>query len=209
MSTIDDFEDNDISEYSGDTGQFSTQTGTVESGTYALETTGSGYDTMFSTSGLDTYPQQGDTFEYYFRFGSAGSEGGMAFAYDGSGQEYYRIYVSDGQKFEINKWVAGSDSTIAGGASQLSSDNGTGEWFRAEVEWNDGDSDIVAHIYDSTDTEVGGSPITASGETDYNHTGIGWEFDGSKMYFDSASLSALRASMDVGTVTAASPEPTA
>ncbi len=65
-TVIDSFEDGDISEYSGDTGVFSVTTGSTDWGSYRLESgrkqDGTDFSLITSTSGLGTYPSQGDTY---------------------------------------------------------------------------------------------------------------------------------------------------
>lgn len=62
VTTVDSWDDGDISEYGGDTASFSVQTATVVDGTHALEYNDDGALQIVSETGLDAYPSQGDTF---------------------------------------------------------------------------------------------------------------------------------------------------
>lgn len=74
MPTVDDFEDNDMSEYTFVNGgsEISVNSNTVKSGSYAMEYNAwNDIDSEFySTSGLNYYPQPGDTVEWWMYNGN-------------------------------------------------------------------------------------------------------------------------------------------
>jgi hypothetical protein len=60
--TVEDWEDGDMSEYGGNTGYFSVGTSPIWEGSYAVESSHSGGDYgIYSTSGLEIYPSEGDS----------------------------------------------------------------------------------------------------------------------------------------------------
>jgi len=165
---IDDYEDGDISEYTGDTGDASVTTATVYEGTYALEVNNAGSNPEIqSKSGLPHYPQRGETFETYLypddpdetvivtRFGLADTDNHYRFSWQGRGNDEFRVGVYSG----------GSFTEIDGTTVDVSLYNN--EWLRFEVQW--GDPTITVTAYNS-----GGDTIaTISGnDTTFDSGGI-------------------------------------
>lgn len=192
---IDVLEDEDISEYAGDTADFTTSRQDFAIyGDHVLEATNTGsgsFRTINASMGsLAVFPQRGDTFAAYVRptdvtatksrfdifFGTNGVP-------DGSADEYYQVrgrFASE--DFEID-----GDSSI--GSSFVSMDAGptSDDWYEVLIEW--GDPTITATLTRLTDNCV--IARTSLDDTSYDHGGFGWgsELNGSVMYYDAAHLS--------------------
>lgn len=170
---IDDFEDNDIDEYSFDSnGGWQTQTGTVFEGTYALEgvnPSGGSGTRLRSTGGLPRYPQAGDTFSYRFRPSSSSDLTVFDFAVSIAGEDTDRYYIPtapNNNAKSIRKEIGGNVTTLT------SSDwpHGVGEWFEVEVEWRI-NGDIIATWYDESGNQL--DQLTAN-DTELTSGGIGY-----------------------------------
>jgi len=160
---IDDFEDANVDEYSGDTGPVSIQTGTVYNRSYALDTAADG-NFIYSTSGLPNYPAQGDIWETYAYITSTQSETVLDDFEDGDVSEWdsnitaqtgtvyegtYAGEVDDGgssiQTFspadptpdELLVWARGSSD----------------QDYRPNVQWEDGQGDNSVVIGGHSDGE--------------------------------------------------------
>jgi len=91
---VDDFEDNNLAEYSGDTGVYSvTQTSPVPNGSFRLEKTTGGKGDIRSSSGLNTYPQRGDEFAFQFIPGDSSSQPGFRF-FGTSSSSTYELFLN-------------------------------------------------------------------------------------------------------------------
>jgi hypothetical protein len=171
VTIIDDFEDGDITEYGGDTGNFAVVQSPVQNGSNALESQ-TGGAVISSTTGLSTYPGQGDTFRFYCQNPSSG---GRIYTYFGTQSESntpagYRIGVRPGiDDFLLQRNDGSGGSTVLGSTSVSLS---TGVWYRVNVTWQT-DGTIDATLFDS------GSQIANISTTDTTYTdgGIGFEED--------------------------------
>jgi len=181
---VDNFEDNDIAEYTGDTGSFTTQTGTVFNGSYALEGTTSSGDALgiHSTSGLDTYPAQGNTFRVNIYHTTSGDLNGVLYGHQGGDQDYYLLRPHDGtQEFQLYSNVSGTGFTKLASAAV---DPPLNEWMEMEVAWGTDDT------HDCKLFDAAGNQIASLSATDGTFTsgGIGFEVNnsegGTTGYFD-------------------------
>lgn len=171
-NVIDDFEDADVSEYSGDTGSATVKNDaelgdsiSPEHGTYALELTGTA--TIHAVSGnLNDDAVAGDTFESHHRLASGSVVRFLFGLQDGSNYYYVEADNSNGN-WVLGKVDGGTDSTIA---SDTSVTVPTTEWLSFQVEWGSGGS-ITATLYDSADSQV--AQVSGSDST-WSSGGHGW-----------------------------------
>jgi hypothetical protein len=150
---VDNFEDGDISEFGGDTNKFSTTTSTVYNGTYALEADPPGsLKTIESTSGLPTYPQEGDTFAYNFYptdFANQQYVAGIAFGESSSGNNYaVSVTETGGQTDTFELVVDNGLSTSASSTFSLS----TNQWYEVNIDWTS--TDVAANITNPSNGNV-------------------------------------------------------
>jgi len=148
-TTIDDFDDNDIVEYSGDDGAFSTNSSRAYSGPYSL--TKSSNDASFTaiyntTQSIDTSVKVNVSCRYYFD--GTGERGGCGlFSSDGNGG--YITYIDPiAGAFKIGKLSSTSsyESTLVR-TSNLSISQG---WYQSVLQ-KDGDT-YTAWLIDSNGT---------------------------------------------------------
>lgn len=166
VTIIDDFEDGDISEYSGDTGAYEATTDEpVFNGDFSLEATGSNAKAIYSTSGLNSYPERGDSFRVRFNMPEENNVGVIWGGPDIDNK--YRTVVF-GQYNTFRFW-----EDTDGTETQLATDDDVqppiDEWGYIEVTY--GDPTITLALYDSEDTLL--SEIEAD-DTTHNHTGFGF-----------------------------------
>lgn len=184
---IENFEDSDMSEYSGDIGSFTTQSDIVFAGQYSVRsnivTQSSRAITSLEGDGLNYYPERGDTFEVRSYHGGQETNGDLYFAVgnhtNGSTIDNgYRLLVSPRQD-RIALFVRNDTniSTIDDKSTTIPS----GEWLRWVIDWGDS-GDFNINIYDSEDNLLG----TVSGNnTDHDSGGIGFR------YFDDSGTGAI------------------
>lgn len=164
---IDDFEDGDIAEYTGDTGQFTVQGTTVFEGANALEGTSDGArHRIISTAGLNAYPAQGDTFQCRIRDDTGSLTAGIAWGVQ-DGNNLYRAMVSS-QGDNLQLWLKenGGYNRLVETAVTVPQD----EWLRLEIDWA-GDGTMTVTLFDSADTQL--AQISAT-DTTFTSGGIGW-----------------------------------
>lgn len=173
-AVVDDFEDQDLAEYQGDTGNFQFTTSPVQSGTYALEKPPGGTYDIVSTSGLPRYPAPGDTFEWYWYctqpdttdqrafFGVQNSPTNMD---DADADGYEVVPYAQGDEFRLWRRDGGSVTVLA---STAQTNWPSGEWARMQVSWTTG-GDITAKMFDASDTELVSVSAT---DTTYGKGGI-------------------------------------
>lgn len=165
---IDDFNDGDLSEYQGDTNAFSTTTSTVFEGTHALLSPASSgsLDTIYSQSGLNTYPQAGNSVDVHIYI-TAGDTRYRAFGFgkqaaSGFAEGYEAVVDAFGDKIMLEK---------RGGSrlgEHIISSIPTGEWLRQNVDW--GSSGTITHtLYDSGGTQLA---QTSGSDSEFSSGGI-------------------------------------
>lgn len=163
-STIDNFEDGNINEYTGAVNQFQTVTSPVSDGTYALQATptGNAIKRITSTSGLPLYPHQGDKFRYAIRkppHSKSPYVGQVRFGTTSAGNHYTVEVVQQGNSNNYRLRLSNGASTQESATFTFSND----EWHEVTVDW--GSSNIVATIKDSTDTQLGSVTVTSAGDS--------------------------------------------
>lgn len=201
--TIDGFEDDDLDEYDGHTGSYTTQSSVVHDGGFAAEGTAGGDATVIhSTSGLADYPEQGDTFSAWMRseaFEGGGDHVATLFGVQDS-DNYYRAIIT-GNEYLLQVRDGGSLSTI----DSVSASPSAGSWYRVEVDWQ-ADGTIVATFYDDAGTEVANLSGT---DSTFTSGGIGFDTHGlatsgnNTGYYDTVEFSGSQADLTPATYVSA------
>lgn len=168
---IDDFEDADVSEYFGDTGDVRVQGNIVDDGTYALAvptgSTGSTVDTLiYSTSGLDIYPAPGDRFEVSLYVTAFEADPVFAFGLDDPQNFYYVRLGAAEDDLELGKLDGDVETEFDRVDVTIPED----EWLTIDISWFD-DGTIDVDLKDS-----GGSILASVSTTDttFDAGGIGF-----------------------------------
>jgi len=169
---IDDFEDGDINEYENETSGWTATTSTIKAGNYALKYSQSnGYTQyMYSYKRIKQYPEEGDSFQYWFRPTNA-SDGSYLFFFgkqdDGSFNNQYEIEhrpADSNVGFRLQVDDSGTDSTIDNAALNYTDNT----WYRVEVDWRN--DYITATLSNSS-----GHLATISGQdSTFEEGGIGF-----------------------------------
>lgn len=185
--TVDDFEDNNISEYTQNGGTWNVQTGTVESGSYALQGE-DGFGYLHSGSGLDRYPRAGDTFQFRVKFlNSANIDTLHSFGMTADRSDGYIISLLDkNNEFRLGKRSGGTQTDLANDTTVSYT---TGVWYRVKIEWG-ASGNITATLYDESDTVL--ANLTAT-DTEHDRDGITWEVNDqsggvASVYFDNHEI---------------------
>ncbi|USN87822.1 MAG: DUF2341 domain-containing protein [Candidatus Nomurabacteria bacterium] len=183
----DDFEDNNISEYSGQTSLFGTGTSYNYDGTYGLDNLGneSGRANLGGIYRFDQTVSQGETFRYLqYIDTSAGSGDEVCTMFGvqspGSTNQNYAVCLEQFgiDRVSLVKDVVDNDSsgTILASSTITYS---TG-WYEVEIDWGT-DNNIFVSLYDSANTLVATTSVTDStytsggyGFTYWFHNG-GWD----------------------------------
>jgi hypothetical protein len=186
---IDDFEDADLAEYSGDIVSFQVQNNIVYERTEALEMTNDddSRHEIYSLDGdgLPRYPSSGDTFSFRIYFENADSSGEFWFGVQDTDNLYRAMVQPNISGIEIRKADGGFVSTISNTSAAIP----IGEWLEGVIEWKS-NGDITFTLNDASGAEV----ASASGnDGTYSSGGIGWdgfadEFSGYSIYYDIAEL---------------------
>lgn len=168
VQVVEDFEDGIVvgsgEEYqTNEGGIWATHTSPVHEGTYSLGSTGDAVAPttyLWSSSGLDRYPQRGDTFSIRTYIGNASGSSaderpqfhfgwqdeGTNSDGDPQGDRYtVRWYGPNNDSGPTNQFSLNSLSTAV--------DMPTEEWLETVVDWQTG-GDIVATLYDSSGTQL-------------------------------------------------------
>jgi hypothetical protein len=149
---IDSFEDQDLDEYSGDTGRFSfTDSTGVTDGSYALTSSSDSTERIYSTSGLPSYPSAGGV--NLTADVTTGPDtklgGGVTFGVQDSDNYYEVIFIGDGfNELRITKVEDGSGTTLDSASFAPSADT----TYELDISWtedSDGDVSIIATIRDT------------------------------------------------------------
>jgi len=174
--TIDDFEDQDIAEYthSGDSDGFAVDDGstigaTPQEGSYMLHFSAvvSSDSRIIADGTTLPHPESGDEFEGWFRTGQTNnSDGGFLFGVNGTSSHYYVTRRNYNNEVAIEK----DYSAIATDATDLTG----GTWYYFNVQWNvSGNGDIIFTIYDSAAKSTQVTQLTAN-DTTYTSGGHGF-----------------------------------
>lgn len=191
---IDDFNDGDLSEYTGVTGDWSPQTTTVFEGSHAIEVqdTGGGTSVISSLSGLPRYPQRGDTFSYRTRIDTSVADNALI---------EWASSADFGDKYGVLIDIAGGSFDLRYQQTELASDTIT--WSNHELEW----LEVVIDFQDTitvTLNDSAGSQITQISATDTSRDGGGIRWGAKSgtagVYFDIAEITATADQSETGTI---------
>lgn len=182
---VDYFDDGDISEYGGDTGQFNTQTGTVRDGSHALEGVNSGSTSSIGSNpgdGLNYYPDPGDTIEWFAYHNRGGKQ---IFVFDANGgfgamAGGPAIQFIDGNTLQF---ADGNDDY----GSQSLSENLSNSWAKIELVWGE-NGDVTATAYNPSGDAVGS--LQRTGWTTRTGSGIAYVVRnvGSDVFYDTVRV---------------------
>jgi len=170
---IDKFEDGNINEYGGDLGSYSVTTSNPISGSASL-LGNLNIKYIQSTSGLENYPQTGDTFSYKMRIeGNVNIFAGMVFGVQSDTTQNYVWLMSSGGttdelRFRKNVESGGFGTELA---QVPMSGSFTNDVFRFEVDWQNDGTIAIEVFNESTATSIGNASVT---DTDYTSGGIGF-----------------------------------
>ena len=176
---VDDFEDGDISEYSGQTAPFSADQTDPYAGNFSLHYDDSDSDSevIASTSGLNQYPQAGNNTSFRFKWdGETGGDNiffGVSNIASISDTDFdaYKLainHVSDSISItKVQKDGVGGQETTLNSASATIDQN---EWHEGIFRWGS-NGDLKFELYDSNDNLV--SEVSAS-DSEYTSGGIGF-----------------------------------
>lgn len=129
FETFESFEDGDLSEYTEDTGSFSVVSDRSTDGSQALYSD-SNNQKIISTTGLDRYPEKGDSFKTDVYLESGGGTW-LIFGYQNS-SNYYRVGIHGGDdELLIEKTEDGVTTEL----DSVPYSPTYGEWITIETEW--------------------------------------------------------------------------
>lgn len=183
VKVIDDFEDNDISEYTGNTQYYDTSSDIVFEGSHSAkfdvdvdETTG--VTTMYSEAGdgLDNYPSQGDTIIFKIYLKDDDIRAGVVFGGDSDKAYFVDMVARNDDEILIRELSdIGTDSesgnTLEESTASGITDN-VGDWLEGEINW--GTDDITFTVYETS----GGERSTELGSVSTSETGLSGELIG-------------------------------
>lgn len=174
VTVLDDFEDGDIAEYSGSTGEYTVQQNTVYEGSYALETSGANqqdiYDPNVSLSQGDApfgaYMAGGQTSGMY---STSSQRPQLLFGHQGSSLSGYGVEIAAyNDEFGLVRWDSGSETDLAT-ATGLSLT--VGEFYEVKITTWDSSGNIEAKLLDASGTEL--ATVSAT-DTTYSNGYLGW-----------------------------------
>jgi hypothetical protein len=192
----DSFEDQDISEYSGQTGSFTVASDIpAKDGSYALKQAydGSGDSfaiASFSGDGLDGYPSQGTPFRAFFYAGPNFDNHYPRIVYAPQGTSgfmdgYNIVFDQSNTEFKVEYRSGGSNQATYGPVN-VDYSGYTEEWLEVYVDWTTA-GDHTVTLYDSAGNQLANLSFT---DTNYSSKGIGWTTNGggtssaNNFYFD-------------------------
>ncbi len=177
FSAFDDFEDNNISEYSGDTGLFQTDTAPVYGGTYALEAinkSGRTTDGIFRTALTVSQGQIIRWMQYLNTTTGLGDEACTLFGVQapGTSNNNYAVCL---EQFGIDRIAIAknvSDNDVSGTVLASTTATFATGWYEVEVDWQTNNT-IKAYL--RTDA---GALVASTTATDASYTtgGLGFSF---------------------------------
>jgi len=165
---VDSFQDGDIAEYQGDVNGFEVQQNTVLFGDFSLEPNGT-TKTIGSTSGLNSYPSQGDTFLYYVRFTNNNDDSQARMFYGvqsaSNARDSYWIMLLPSLS-DFRSRVDGITKTSSSPSIPYNT------WLEVEVVWGTDNSHQITLSNHETSTQI--DQLTFNDST-YTSGGIGFE----------------------------------
>jgi len=184
---IDDFESNNLTNYSAETSQFEIISGAdAIDGSFSLQSKNADFDAdgIYSDSGLSNYPQRGDTFEFKIEtVGNNNVNAGMIFGVQSNENDNYMFNVTPND-FRIRK-----DQEITSNNRTFQNITGGSGWgnpqpYTCKIEW--GTTTISSEWFDANGNLLHTNSLN---DTDYDTGGIGWwvnRFTGNSPQADAA-----------------------
>ena len=169
-SMVDGFEDQDYSEYTGDTGEFGFNSNFVTEGSYSMSwyDSGDGAHAITSSSGLNAYPARGDNYTFDFRFENNTAAGGRIVPEIGrGGGDSEHFYV----RYDIGEQHIYAGETEGGSTSTASAVFAEDVWYNAKLQWYENDTMTASAYYDTNGSLIASTSVTAN---DIVGTDIGW-----------------------------------
>ncbi|MFN3692835.1 MAG: DUF2341 domain-containing protein [Candidatus Paceibacteria bacterium] len=177
FSFSDDFEDNNITEYSGDTSLFQTDTTPVYGGAYALEAqnkSGRTTDGIFRTGNLTAQGQIIRYRQYVDISGGAADEGCALFGVQtpGTANNNYAVCLElfGTDRLSLSKNV--TDNDISGTRLASTTVTYTTGWYQVEIDWQTNNR-IDVYLYNPSGTLVA---TTSATDSSYTSGGMGFTF---------------------------------
>ncbi|MFW5919665.1 MAG: hypothetical protein ACOCSF_05650, partial [Halanaeroarchaeum sp.] len=178
-TVVDGFEDGDLSEWntSDKNGTYTTTSDPSKFGNHSFQIDpADSAEFVNSTSGLNYYPQQGDTIKFDYRHSV--ENGKMAFVFAQNDSSYYVVGYDSSffaqDSFYIHKVVEGD---YIEKYESTGYDPPSDEWIDVSIDWNVGDDKIEPTISSSagtktisiTDTQLDGDQIAIGSFGDARH----------------------------------------
>jgi hypothetical protein len=183
---IDNFEDGGLSEYEHDPtrdGEATIVSSPTYNGSAALEIEGENAE-LISTSGLDAYPEAGDTFSFWVRSSGGGDNLNVTWGVQDHENRYLAKVKAETGSFYLFT-TKGGDSTQHDYESGLSIAQDT--WYEVEIDWaTDGTQTVI--LYDSSGSQLSQISMT---DTTWTSGGVGYDAypsSGESAYFDYVTL---------------------
>jgi hypothetical protein len=180
--TIDDFEDSDLSEYTGSTGEFSFVSGIADGSSTALRCDSGGFSEIYSTSGLNAYFGKGEIAQFEVQFNDTSQAGGLVFGYSDD-SNFYRCWFdlnSDALQLLTDTGSGGSGTVVAEATSVgFAADTR----YRVRIPWDDGtlggaDNDITLDMDEWTGSAWSDfAEVSGNNDDHASATGVGIEDD--------------------------------
>lgn len=178
---VDSFEDQGLSEYTSDTGSYSTTSSFASDGSYGVSCDAAATANIYSSSGLDNYPSKPVEFKVDMQTSLGTSdttdtiELSPIFGFVDSNNWYMLQIRADGPNMRFWIFNSGSFSTVTS-ATSLS------EWqanttYTLQIQWDDGstfggsDGDMSAEVFDPDGNSIG---TNSGNDTTHNGSGIGF-----------------------------------
>ena len=160
-TVLDDFNDGNITEYSGDTGNFSAEVGSAYEGAYGLLSSilVNGGTKVISRATPAT--SQTKTYSGWLRLGSTNTINGFLFGFQDT-SNYYRAEIQTGTALALVKYAVGSSTPIASVAISASA----AVWYQVAVAWAAGGGMTISWS--------GGAETANGTENTWSTGGLGW-----------------------------------
>lgn len=180
---IDDMEDNDLTEYSTNNGNWSLTNSTTLEGSYHIVESNGNFAHLrsYPGDGLPNYYPRGEALAYQGYIENTGVSFGTYFGAVNSNNTYFTRWNAG--DLELVEKVGGNNSVIATVAVSLS----TNKEYRFELRWDDGShgtlglgttGDMLLEVYDPVDDtlvgDVQGNSTNVESNTGQNGEGIGY-----------------------------------
>lgn len=172
---IDSFEDGGITEYTGDTGSFSVVSTDSVHLDNSLESSTTTADEINSTSGLENYPERGDTFTFWIKTTNLALDAariGMNFGLVDA-NNHFQVRMNYGDSKVILQEIDGGTVTVDE-SSPPASNLSNNQWDKMRVVWDD---PVEATILPGGSTDGSATvsePLSNFNRDSVTNGGIGW-----------------------------------